>query len=147
QLQFFCDDSYISYRYSQNFAAGHGLVYNLGERIEGYTNFLWVVMLGGALKLGFAAEAASLALGVAFLVAALALTAVEGRRLLGSWAFALVPVALLVCQGPMVLWSVCGLESSCFVAMTLGAVVVFERALARRCWKRMLVAGALYALS
>src|SRR5580765_5310173 len=91
-LQFFCDDSYISYRFSQNFAAGHGLVYNVGERVEGYTNFLWVVMLGGALELGFAAEPASLALGVAFLVAALVFTALEGKRLLGSWPFALVPV-------------------------------------------------------
>jgi arylsulfatase A-like enzyme len=147
QLQFFCDDSYISYRFSQNFAAGHGLVYNVGERVEGYTNFLWVVMLGGALQLGFGAEPASLVLGVAFLVAALVFTALEGRRLLGSWPFALVPVALLVCQGPMVLWSVSGLESSCFVAMTLAALLVFERALAGRSWKKMLAAGALYALS
>jgi arylsulfatase A-like enzyme len=147
QLQFFCDDSYISYRFSQNFADGHGLVYNVGERVEGYTNFLWVVMLGGALRLGFAAEAASLALGVAFLVAALALTAVEGRRLLGSWPFALAAVALLVCQGPMILWSISGLESSCFVAMSLAALVVFERALERRNWTGMLGAGALYALS
>jgi len=147
QLQFFCDDSYISYRFSQNFADGHGLVYNVGERVEGYTNFLWVVMLGGALELGFAAEAASLWLGVAFLVAALAFTAIEGRRLLGSWPFALAAVALLVCQGPMILWSICGLESSCFVAMTLTALVVFERALERRRWTWMVGAGALYALS
>src|SRR5262249_41230087 len=61
--------------------------------------------------------------------------------------FALVPVALLVCQGPMVLWSISGLESSCFVAITLGALVVFERALACGCWKRMLAAGGLYALA
>jgi len=40
ELQFFCDDSYISYRFSQNFANGHRLVYNVGERIESYTNFL-----------------------------------------------------------------------------------------------------------
>jgi len=91
-------------------------------------------MLGGALELGFAAEAASLWLGVAFLVAALAFTAIEGRRLLGSWPFALAAVALLVCQGPMILWSICGLESSCFVAMTLAALVVFECALERRRW-------------
>lgn len=40
------DDAYISFRYAENFAAGHGLVYNPGERVEGYTTFLWVVLLG-----------------------------------------------------------------------------------------------------
>ncbi|GAH95705.1 unnamed protein product, partial [marine sediment metagenome] len=33
------DDAYISYRYAQNLAEGNGLVYNLGERVEGYSNF------------------------------------------------------------------------------------------------------------
>ena len=155
QLQFFCDDSYISYRYSQNLAEGHGLVYNVGERIEGYTNFLWVVMLAGAMKLGLAVEPASLWLGVAFLIGALALTFVEGRRLMESpagasgvsSAFALVPVALLVCQGPIVLWSISGLESSCFAAMTLAAILVFERGVAKKDWRRLFAAGALYAIS
>src|SRR5262245_51389143 len=32
------DDAYISYRYARNLARGIGLVYNEGERIEGYTN-------------------------------------------------------------------------------------------------------------
>jgi len=38
------DDAYISYRYAQNLAEGNGLVYNLGERVEGYSNFLWVLI-------------------------------------------------------------------------------------------------------
>src|SRR4051794_37248022 len=42
---FTIDDAYISFRYAENLASGHGLVYNLGERVEGYTNFLWVVLL------------------------------------------------------------------------------------------------------
>jgi len=39
------DDSFISFRYAENFLDGHGLVYNIGERVEGYTNFLWVMVL------------------------------------------------------------------------------------------------------
>jgi arabinofuranosyltransferase len=42
---FVIDDTFISLRYAKNLAAGHGLVYNLGERVEGYTNFLWTVAL------------------------------------------------------------------------------------------------------
>jgi len=39
------DDAYISYRYAQNLARGDGLVFNLGERVEGYSNFLYVLMM------------------------------------------------------------------------------------------------------
>jgi hypothetical protein len=40
------DDAMISMRYAKNLAEGHGLVWNAGgERIEGYTNFLWVVYM------------------------------------------------------------------------------------------------------
>ena len=36
------DDSLISIRYAENLAQGNGVVFNLGERVEGYTNFLWL---------------------------------------------------------------------------------------------------------
>ncbi len=39
------DDLYISLRYAYNLATGHGLVFNLGERVEGFSNFLWVLLL------------------------------------------------------------------------------------------------------
>jgi hypothetical protein len=39
------DDTYISLRYAQNLAHGYGLVYNPGERVEGYSNFLWTLFL------------------------------------------------------------------------------------------------------
>ena len=40
------DDQMISMRYAENLANGYGLVWNPGgERIEGYTNFLWVVYM------------------------------------------------------------------------------------------------------
>jgi len=39
------DDAFISFRYAKNMLDGHGLVWNIGERVEGYTNFLWTVMV------------------------------------------------------------------------------------------------------
>ncbi len=35
------DDAMISMRYAESLASGHGLVWNPGERVEGYSNFLW----------------------------------------------------------------------------------------------------------
>jgi hypothetical protein len=39
------DDSYISFQYAKNWAAGNGPVFNPGERVEGYTNFLWMALM------------------------------------------------------------------------------------------------------
>ena len=42
---FLCDDAFISFRYVRNLLEGHGLVFNPGEYVEGYSNFLWVLEL------------------------------------------------------------------------------------------------------
>ncbi|NVB39612.1 hypothetical protein G6O69_17350 [Pseudenhygromyxa sp. WMMC2535] len=44
------DDAYISLRYADNLAHGRGLVWNAGERVEGYSNFLWTVMIAGLIR-------------------------------------------------------------------------------------------------
>ena len=48
------DDAFISYRYAENLVEGRGLVFNEGERVEGYTDFLWVVILAAGHAAGFA---------------------------------------------------------------------------------------------
>ena len=42
---FLTDDAFISFRYVRNLLEGHGLVFNRGERVEGYSNFLWILEL------------------------------------------------------------------------------------------------------
>ena len=42
---FLTDDAFISFRYVRNLLEGHGLVFNPGEYVEGYTNFLWILEL------------------------------------------------------------------------------------------------------
>ncbi len=39
------EDALISFRYARNIADGNGPVFNPGERVEGYTNFLWLVLI------------------------------------------------------------------------------------------------------
>ncbi|MFH1335373.1 MAG: hypothetical protein ABII96_02555 [Candidatus Zixiibacteriota bacterium] len=45
------DDAFISFRYAQNLVEGKGLVYNAGERVEGYSNFLWTLFLAWGMEL------------------------------------------------------------------------------------------------
>ena len=62
---FLGDDSFISFRYAKHLAEGQGLVWNPGDRVEGYTNFLWVLLMAAGLSVGIAPEGAPMALGVA----------------------------------------------------------------------------------
>jgi hypothetical protein len=47
------DDAFISFRYAENLAKGNGLVFNPGERVEGFSNFLWVMALALFNLIGF----------------------------------------------------------------------------------------------
>ena len=46
------DDAFILLRYAENLAAGHGPVFNPGERVEGFTSPAMVVIEAGLLRLG-----------------------------------------------------------------------------------------------
>lgn len=53
KLSWISDDAFISFRYADNLVNGYGLVFNPGERVEGYTNFLWTMLMAGLIALGF----------------------------------------------------------------------------------------------
>jgi arabinofuranosyltransferase len=44
-LPFTVDDAFITFRYARNLSTGLGPVFNPGERVEGYTSFLWMLLL------------------------------------------------------------------------------------------------------
>ncbi|GAB4137992.1 MAG: hypothetical protein Fur0037_03450 [Planctomycetota bacterium] len=46
------DDAFISMRYAQRLAEGHGLTWNDGERVEGYSNLLWTLATALGMRLG-----------------------------------------------------------------------------------------------
>ena len=59
------EDAYISFRYAENFANGHGFVFNPGgESVEGFTSFLWVLLLGVLNVCGAAVPDTAVALSV-----------------------------------------------------------------------------------
>src|SRR5687768_7432065 len=43
------DDAYITARYADNLAHGHGPVFNVGERVQGFTHPLWFLLFSGGL--------------------------------------------------------------------------------------------------
>lgn len=143
------DDAYISFRYAENLASGRGMVFNPGERVEGYTDFLWVVILA-VCRLGDApVPMASQALGIGFTVLSLFLAAALARRF-SAWQPGNAPAAagagastpwvtgqtrgggfiaaLLLAANPAVArWAVGGLEAPLFSFLALLSVWCYLR--------------------
>lgn len=46
-----CEDIYISLRYVKNFVEGKGLVFNTFDKVEGYSDFLWVMLIAAVHKI------------------------------------------------------------------------------------------------
>lgn len=47
-----CDDALISFRYVRNWIGGDGLTFNPGERVEGFSNFTFLLLLAPAEAVG-----------------------------------------------------------------------------------------------
>ncbi len=125
---FLTDDAFISFRYTRNLIDGHGLVFNPGERVEGYTNFLWILELAALWTLfNIRPESAAPWLSVAYTAATIAallwwtarLPALQSRSLV-AW----MALGLLCSSATFAVWtSGGGLETRQFTFFIVAAVV------------------------
>jgi hypothetical protein len=146
QYDFVTDDAYISFVYARNFAETNQLVFNPGDRVEGYTNFLWTLLLGLLMKLGLAPEVTALVLGSGFALGTLCLVlrlmSHVGERP-SPWD--LLPVALLSLSAGYACWASGGLETQMF---TFWVTLAIDAAVRARQQPRQLVrAGVALALA
>lgn len=124
---FTVDDAYISFRYAENFANGGGLVFNQGERVEGYTNFLWVLLLALWKKCGGDIEMASQVFGVTCSAVTLLMTfglswQISSAKRGDTAIFASLAAIFLATSPSVGLWAVAGLETPLFMCLLTGAV-------------------------
>jgi hypothetical protein len=140
------EDAFISFRYARNLAAGLGFVWNPGDPpVEGYTNFLWVLLSAGAIAAGTDPLRAAQGLGILASLAALAATWRCGRLLGWSPAAALLPCLFLALSGPFAGWATGGLETNAYAAALVFAVFHAARAAAQaRRRDPWLACGALF---
>jgi len=129
RYDFFCDDAFIALRYAKNLSQHHELSYNLGQRVEGFTSPLWVLLVAAAGSLGVPLVAAAQLLGG--LAALLALWASsrfwDELEPQAPW-LALVPAAGLAVSAPFAAWALGGLETPLFVALFTLALAEIARA-------------------
>jgi len=111
---FVIDDTYITFRYSRNLANGLGPVFHAGDRVEGYTNFLWMLLMSVAFPLGINPLFWSRGLS---LLATLGMLGVVGDwanriRSGGDEAHRVLPILCAFVALP--LWGMSGMETSLF---------------------------------
>lgn len=121
------DDPYITFRYAANFLAGHGPVFNVGERVEGYTSPLHLLLslvlmaLAPSVDILFKAKCASLLFGFVML----AQTGMLARRSgLGAGESALAQ-ALVALNINFALAAVNALETTLYGSLLLASLLVF----------------------
>ncbi|HSM13585.1 MAG TPA: hypothetical protein VLA66_05910, partial [Thermoanaerobaculia bacterium] len=124
---FTTDDAWITLRYARNLAAGEGVTWNAGDPpVEGYSNFLYVVIGAAALRLGLGLPELLKILGTGFLAVALAAQFVLCRRRAGD-PIGVVPSVVFLSYWSVPLWTVSGLETPAYVAFSMLAFVALDR--------------------
>lgn len=147
---FITDDAYISFRYSYNFANHGELVFNLGERVEGFTNFLWTVLLSLCLKAGVAPEISSQILGTLCGVVTLGLIYLLTRlyrrdQARSLWDF--VGVYFAASSSCFAVWCTGGLETQLFTMLALAGMFFYMQERLFPTTTNAIVSGSCFALS
>jgi arabinofuranosyltransferase len=135
-FDFIQDDSFITFRYVKNFTEGNGLVFNIGERVEGYTCFLWVILLSGVKSLGFNFISASQVLGIISSMFTLLFTYLISTKIFPkdkgaafNLVFSLAAVTLLAVNGSFAFWAVSGMETGLFGCLITLGIYLYLREL------------------
>jgi arabinofuranosyltransferase len=127
ELRWLADDAFISFRYARNWVGGDGLVFNPGERVEGYTNFLWTLIAALVIAARLDPAQCSLLLSLACLGGALYFVTRLVRQLAPPDPAPIIPLAALLLAANYVFasYGTSGLET---MAAALLVLVSLERA-------------------
>jgi hypothetical protein len=125
-MSYTADDSFISFRYSENFANGDGPVWNLaGPRTDGYTSVLWMLLIAIPATVGADPVIVAKVFGALAGGAILAILAFAGGR--GGLLARIVAIAALVASPAFLTLTVQGLETTVGALMaTLAAWLLFR---------------------
>lgn len=126
------DDAFITAKYARNWAAGRGLCFNPGEKVEGFSSFLLVAIEAFCARVGVDPSVSMRAVSRGSLLVLAGLLGVLFWRLVvpGSAPIAGIAAGLCASNPALVAWSASGMETVGFSALLLAGIAV--AALARR---------------
>lgn len=134
-FHYFPDDTFITLRYARNVIRGEGFTFNPGVRLEGYTNFLWLIIIVLAGKLGAPLIISARSLSLTFSIATLLLSHIAVRpsfngKSSSGWnesLCSLLPALLLAASAPFLVWSLSGTEIPLYTFLLLAGFIGLAR--------------------
>jgi len=143
-----CDDAFVALRHARNLAFHGAPVYNLGERVEGYSSPLWMLLSAALLRAGMEGRAALSFLGALGGIALIAATwRLWNRVVPGKPAHGLLVLALVAGSVPIAAWTSSGLETPLFAAAAALLVAELAGMLEQPSRGRAVRAGLVLALA
>lgn len=124
--RFVQDDAFIAFSYARNLVEGTGLTW-FGTRIEGYTNFLWVLWIAAGLALGQEPITWAYIGGLCAFAATLLLIPALGRGLFGQSGPGLLAAALFATNYSVSSYATGGLETMLQTALLTAALLLSWR--------------------
>ncbi|HEX6272179.1 MAG TPA: hypothetical protein VFZ53_04045 [Polyangiaceae bacterium] len=135
---FLSEETLASLRYASRLASGRGLTFSEGDYVEGYANFLWLVMNALLDAVGVEPIAAARALGFAGVLLAIGCVGLEPRRRGVFLPRLAVGGVLMVATVPVAVAAVAGVEQGLVAGLVALAFRLLERSAftegARRPW-------------
>lgn len=118
---FTADDSYITFRYSKHLAEGMGLVWNAHNagHVEGYTNFLWMLLMVFPHILGFSAALFSKIIGLVCLAGCGIIIYMYIRKRTGKAGIAFLTLLMFMLLPSTYFHAVSGLETTLYALLIL----------------------------
>lgn len=121
------EDSFISFRYAENLAEGHGLTFNQGETpVEGFSNLLWILLCALVHLLRADLPAAMPFVGMVFGGLNITLVWLLLRRRAYPPLLGLAVLLLFSLSGPFALYAISGMETPLFSCLLTASIVCAE---------------------
>lgn len=121
---FFIDDAFITFRFAEHLAEGHGIVWNVGEDpVEGPTSMLWVLLMAIPALLGIPVPGFAKALGLAAGAASIVIVYAYARRRGCQRPVATAAGAIMALSPSFVLIALQGMETSVAGLLALLATI------------------------
>jgi hypothetical protein len=124
------DDMFIYLRYAENLAAGDGLTYNTGEKVEGFSGPLWVALLSIGAWAGVGGVSFAKLVAILFFswfLVGLYVLSIEHFHMTRGAALA-VPLAAAL-NSYLVSWAILGLETPAYLATIVWTIIFLARQL------------------
>ncbi|MBX3007863.1 MAG: hypothetical protein KF816_07525 [Melioribacteraceae bacterium] len=132
-VRFIQDDAFTSLTYAKNLIEGNGLVFNINEKVEGYTNFTWVLLnvpiLAFASDIETALQMLSILFSILTIIAVYNLNKIVMKIVINkseaqNIIISALPLILFSVSPAFIYWGISGMETSLFLFLIMMMILL-----------------------